>query len=134
MSDDPIPELVPPWTPNRAQIMSWLASASTGIGWLLLHAGVTLSPTVQSALFGPEALTFYSGVIFAVWPLAYGWYIHSRDGKLKAVEAMPGVVNVEIAKNATSDLKAIVADKNRPKVNFVAAPSPLTSSTARRAM
>lgn len=119
MSDLPNPqtnELVPPWTPNQSQVISFLASVSSGIGWLLVHAGIVLSPSVQSALFGPDALTFYSGLVLAAWPLAYGWYVHTRDGKLRAVEKMPSVQQVVIRHDAPSDVQAIADDQGRPKI------------------
>jgi hypothetical protein len=76
----------------------------------------------SDALMGPEALAFYSGIILAVWPLAWDWIVHSRDGKLHAVESMPSVQRILINTSiAPSDVKAIVEDKARPKVD----PAPL---------
>jgi hypothetical protein len=121
---DPIAEIVPPWTPNTAQVQSFVRTIFKYAGSALTtYAGIHLSSGISDALTGPVAVQFGAGIIMAAWPLFWDWIVHSRDGKLHAVESMPSVQKILIdTAVAPSDVKAIVDDKDRPKVD----PLPVT--------
>lgn len=112
-----IEETVPPWKPNQAQVISIVSSVIKGLGWILAFMGVHIAPDVQATFFGPEALMFYTGAAMALAPMVHDWYIHSRNGKLRAVENMPSVAKIVIRQdNVPPDVQKIADDGDRGKV------------------
>jgi hypothetical protein len=93
--------------PNQEQFLSWLRSTMSGVGYLLTAYGVSGAdawwPTV-------------SGIMLAVVPYVWGYFAHTDSAKLAAVEAIPAVNKIVVSSGAPRDVKAVVADADRPKV------------------
>lgn len=108
-----------PSTITRDQAISIAGSVVKGIGWVVATVGWQVSPSVQSTLLGPDAVTFYSGIVLAVVPMIYDWYKHSRAGAVMSANKVPGVEKIEIRQDASPEVKAIAEDDSIPKVVMV---------------
>src|ERR1700686_5151471 len=88
---------------NPQQALSFDRTIVKGVGFILAYAGVHLSTGAEDTFAGPAALSFYSGIIMVVAPMAWDWVIHSRKGAVAAVEAMPSVKAIIINPHSSAD-------------------------------
>ncbi len=99
---------------NKEQIsgiIKYIITASGG--WL---AGHGLSSGIVSALTGPDALTFYTGLLSVGIPALLSYFSHTSSAKLAAVEAMPEVKKIVVAPTSSGPVKDVANDPDRPKV------------------
>lgn len=98
---------------NREQFSSIIKYTMTAVGgWL---AGHGLNSGIVSALTGPDALTFYTGLFSVGIPAILSYFSHTTSAKLAAVEAMPEVKKIVVSSNSGL-VNDIAIDPNRPKV------------------
>lgn len=83
------------------------------------------------AVAGPQALSFYSGLILVAAPAVRDWYAHSNAGKLVAASTVPGIKPIEVLPSAPPAVQAVAADRSIPTV-VAAAPSASPTNQQRR--
>jgi hypothetical protein len=120
----PIVAMLATWNPTRDQWQSYVRTFFQIAGTLVAKQGVAISPTLAAALFGDQAVVFYSGILMVVVPTVLSSIAHSRAGVLKSANGVPGVVAITIASSASADVQAVVKSDDFPKVVAVPGPPP----------
>ncbi len=90
---------------NPDQFMSLVR---TGLG---MAAGFAIAHGVTN-----QTWELIAGIVTAVAPLLWGYFVHTDSAKLAAVEALPDVKKIVVGPSATDGVEAAVKDATRPKV------------------
>ncbi len=100
---------------NKEQIISFVRYCITALGGSLASKG--LNDGIVSALTGPDAVMFYSGLISVIIPTLLSYFSHTSSAKIATVEAMPEVKKIIVSSTDTT-MAAAAADPTRPKVTL----------------
>lgn len=92
-------------SPNSDQFMMLIRWA------LSIAAGFAVGHGVSDSTW-----QLISGIVIAVAPLLWGYFVHTDSAKLAAVEALPDVKSIIVKPSATDGVAAAVKDVSRPKV------------------
>jgi len=118
---------------TKEQTTSFIFTALKFLGGALAARGITVSPDIASLLAGPDAVTFYAGVVMAAVPVVRDWFTHSNAGKLLAATTVPGIEPIRVSPTAAPEIQALAVDRTVPMIAVAAlAPSPYATGQPRR--
>jgi len=118
---------------NKEQVTSYIFTGLKFLGGALAARGVTVSPDIWSLLAGPDAVTFYAGIIMTVIPAVRDWFTHSNAGKLLAAGTVPGIEPIRVTRDAPPEVQAVAIDRSVPMVQLAdPEPSPYQTNPQRR--
>jgi hypothetical protein len=91
---------------NQEQALASLRGVIAAVGGFALGRG----------WISGDVLTLITGVVGAVFPLAWGIFAHTDSAKMASVESMPEVKAIVVERGANGSVGAAADDPNRGKV------------------
>lgn len=114
--------------PTKDQMTSYIRTGLKWGGSALVTHGISVSPSIWSAVAGDAAVQVYVGIVMAVIPVLVDRVVHSDAGKLKSAGTLatgpdPVIAPIIVLPEAPAPIQAVAEDKSVPGVRPLVVPT-----------